>query len=293
LPVSIGGVRWTTVTNTSVPWVPLSQRGSGQPTVQALVEGVPDWLHRHLVIWMYRNLQSWQGPVLALRHDSDLKDEARQVMVRIRTSLQPWTMSADDPQFLDAVDATLHCASWLPDYDDDPGIELERLLVAAGSAWRVSDRFRGLERRVDRTVSRAVEEATAVPIAGDHLAIAWEAAYGRNPDPDKAYDEAVLAVEALACPLVCLNSTVPTLGTVIRDLRAQAAKWELAVGDTRTNGAATVGPMLAMLEMLWYGQSRHAGSANSRRQTQVEGESAVHLAATLVQWLGNGVLRRK
>jgi hypothetical protein len=55
----------------------------------------------------------------------------------------------------------------------------------------------------------------------------------------------------------------------------------------------TVDVVLAMLEALWHGQSRHAGSANSRRQTQVEGESAVHLAATLVQWLGSGVLRRR
>jgi hypothetical protein len=48
-----------------------------------------------------------------------------------------------------------------------------------------------------------------------------------------------------------------------------------------------------MLELVWHGQSRHAGSANSRRQTQAEGEGAVHLAATLLQRLGSGVLCRK
>ncbi|WP_161557854.1 hypothetical protein [Micromonospora sicca] len=48
-----------------------------------------------------------------------------------------------------------------------------------------------------------------------------------------------------------------------------------------------------MLALLWKGQSRHAGSPNSRRQSQAEGEAAVHLAATLVQWLAVGVLRRK
>jgi hypothetical protein len=45
--------------------------------------------------------------------------------------------------------------------------------------------------------------------------------------------------------------------------------------------------------MLWKGQSRHAGSANSRQQSQAEAEAAVHMAAALVQWLSTGTLRRK
>lgn len=115
-----------------------------------------------------------------------------------------------------------------------------------------------------------------------------------NPDPDKAYDEAVLAVEAVACPLVCPPTNKRrTLGTVTADLRKQATMWELELGDTTTNAPMIVDRLIPMLELLWHGQSRHAGSANSRRQTQVEGESAVHLAAILVQWLGSGVLRRK
>ncbi|WP_328851226.1 hypothetical protein OG994_25660 [Micromonospora globbae] len=127
--------------------------------------------------------------------------------------------------------------------------------------------------------------------AGEHLAAAWSAAYGRQPDPDKAYDEAVLAVGALACPLVCATNPRRTLGTVIRDLRNQSGQWELTLGD---KDGLPAGPdrLIEMLALLWDGQSRHAGSPNSRRQTASEAEAALHLAATLVQWLSGGILRK-
>lgn len=172
--------------------------------------------------------------------------------------------------------------------------QVEKMLSAAGSAWRVDQRFTGLERRIDETVTEAVNMARkdARSDAAEHLAESWRAAYGRNPDPDKAYDEAVLAVEAVLCPLVSPNNQRPTLGTVIRDLRNQASQWELAIGDTGGNPAG-IGRLVDMLALLWEGQSRHAGAANSRRQTQIEGEAAVHLAATLVQWINRAVLRRR
>ncbi len=128
--------------------------------------------------------------------------------------------------------------------------------------------------------------------AAEHLRAAWTAVYGRGPDPDRAYDEAVLAVEAVACPLVAPASARSTLGTVITDLRNQSAKWELAIGDS-TGRPSGPDKLVEMLQLLWQGQSRHAGAPNSRRQNQAEGEAAVHLAATLVQWLTSGVLRRK
>ncbi len=101
-----------------------------------------------------------------------------------------------------------------------------------------------------------------------------------------------MAVESVVCPLVAPKATKPTLGTVIADLRSQAAKWELSITDG-TGQPAAIGRLVEMLALLWEGQSRHAGAANSRRQTQAEGEASVHLAATLVQWLSAGVLRRK
>jgi hypothetical protein len=156
-----------------------------------------------------------------------------------------------------------------------------------------SDR-RGLERRIDPTVTAAttIAEQTAGAEAAAHLAVAREAAYGLNPDPDKAYDESVLAVEALACPIVCPSNPRRTLGTVVRDLRNQLSQWELAITNS-TGQPANIDSLVAMLGLLWDGQSRHAGSPNSRHQTQLESEAAFHLAAAVVQWLSTGVLRRR
>ncbi|WP_203723754.1 hypothetical protein, partial [Actinoplanes teichomyceticus] len=221
--------------------------------------------------------------------------DTRQIMLRIRTTVQPWNLPADDPAFLDAVDAAIRWIDWgdWSSFRTEHGSpeSLEAILDAANSMWRATRR--GLERRQNPTVTAA--NAIATRDAGDeaarHLAAAWDAAYGRQPDPDKAYDQAVLAVEAVACPLVCPADPRRTLGTVIRDLRNQSSRWRLTIGD-RLGQPAEPGRLIEMLALLWEGQSRHAGSPNSRTQTPAEGEAAVHLAATLVQWLGHGVLYR-
>jgi hypothetical protein len=201
-----------------------------------------------------------------------------------------------------AVDAVLQLH---PGWDRSPSpagggfhdrlANLIEILTDAGSLYRVDPHGRCLVRRVDATVQTAVDGAvsTATATAADHLRTAWVAAYGFNPDPDKAYDQAVLAIEEVICPLVSPQNSRPTLGTVIADLKNQAARWELTIGDTSTGQPATIDGVIKVLELLWKGQSRHGGSANSRQQTQAEAEAAVHMAATLTQWLTTGVLRRK
>ncbi|GAA1825406.1 hypothetical protein GCM10009835_52690 [Planosporangium flavigriseum] len=125
---------------------------------------------------------------------------------------------------------------------------------------------------------------------------AWLAAYGIDPDPDQAYDEAVRAVETVACPLICPNADGKrTLGTAIavlrNDLVAKTPRWSLALPDA-SGRPASVDELIAMLTLLWEGQvSRHAGSTKSRRQTAAEAEAAVQIAVTLTQWLSSGVLQ--
>jgi hypothetical protein len=206
--------------------------------------------------------------------------------------------------FLDALDAAVRWSRWgrsilaggrrRGDPFGDPN-NLEQILAAANSAWRVNTDWRGLERRVNPTVTQAVTTTihNADAEAAGHLAAAWDAAYGRHPDPDRAYAEAVKAVEAVACPTVLPASTTATLGTVRDHLRDATAKWKLVLpGKEGTPGEVT--PVVAMMTALWEGQrSRHAGTPTSRRQDQAEAEAAIHLAATLVQWLSSGGLRDK
>ncbi|SCL43831.1 hypothetical protein GA0070606_0022 [Micromonospora citrea] len=286
---------------TSTEWVPLSRRRAGLEP-EPPVEGVPPYLEHELQTWLRGQF---------FQHDG-LQSE-----LRLRLRRAGALGNAKDDELLDVVDAVLFWHPWsVFDDGEDVGIELtpeqereyqeelqmwqhiasqvREILDMGGSSWRVNRTLDGLERRLDDTVTAAVDHArgNARDDAADHLAAAWRAAYGRNPDADKAYDEAVLAVEAVACPVVSPRNPRPTLGTVIRDLRNQESQWELAIGDS-TGAPAGIGRLVDMMALLWEGQSRHAGSPNSRRQSQVEGESAVHLAATIVQWLNSGVLRRK
>ena len=227
----------------------------------------------------------------------------------IQLSLR-WAQPPTDPRrpseqdLLDLLDALLDriprsTYRFMTGYGGDPVSHLDFMLTSAGSAWRVNSRQDGLERRVDGTVNAAAQATiTSSQAASQHLAAAWTAAYGRRPDPDKSYAEAVKAVEALACPLVLKKKTEQgnaILSDVIGHLRSPdgGAKWELLLTDAADN-PAPVAPLVEMMGLLMRGhRSRHAGGPNTRAQTQAEAEAAVHLAATLVQWFSTGVLRKK
>ncbi|GAB1641808.1 hypothetical protein KRMM14A1259_22310 [Krasilnikovia sp. MM14-A1259] len=153
-------------------------------------------------------------------------------------------------------------------------------------------------RRVDEPVQAAIDQSvSAAPeTAADHLGVAWAAAYGVSPDPDKAFNEAIRAVEEVACPLIeerKADRGGATLGTVMGELRNNSAhKWELALPN-KNAAPRDVGIVVEMMATLWDAQrSRHGGGSNSRRQTLEEAKAAAHLAALLVHWLSTGVLRR-
>ncbi|MFG1849569.1 hypothetical protein [Micromonospora carbonacea] len=280
---------------TDTAWAPLSRRTAGLPTAEP-IEAVPDWLYPRLAEWLYHVLQFTDGPMMVLRPGHGLTATTREIMIRVRTATQPWLLPADDPTFLDAIDATVAYGDWVTEGWTEYGNpdDLERMLAAANFAWRVNVDWRNLERRIDPTATAAVTATirTASEEAAGHLAAAWDACHGRHPDPDKAYAEAVKAVEAAACPLVLPANGNATLGNVRDHLRDAPAKWQLDL-PRKDGNAGAVTPVVGMLTALYEGQrSRHAGTASARRQTQAEAEAAVHLAATLVHWLTADVLRR-
>ena len=64
------------------------------------------------------------------------------------------------------------------------------------------------------------------------------------------------------------------------------------VGPFAAHDAAGTDPLLAVINLLWTGQTdRHAGQATLERVDQAPAEMAVHLAATLVQWFASGHVR--
>lgn len=284
------------------PFQPLPERLAGLPRDETLHAGVPEWLDHPL--------RDWLGTAFSRERQISGGEEylARRVLMLLRWGKDNPRQSyverleyASGMDLLIAIDAVLQLhPGWDRSGDyfrefHDQIVVLSEILTDSASLYRIDLQARRLTRRVDTTVQAAADSTTAaaVPTVADHLRTAWVAAYGLQPDPDKAYDHAILAIEELVCPLVSPRNNKSTLGTVIRDLRSQLTQWELTIEDTSTGQPTSIGAVIEMLELLWRGQSRHGGSANSRRQTQAEAESSVHMAAALIQWITVGVLRRK
>jgi hypothetical protein len=269
---------------------------------ETLYDDVPDWLDQPLHDWLLTVLRAEGGEAEGL---------ASRVLMRLRWTPQNGLRQSYTDRLvitsgidlLTVVDALLQLhpgwnfrtANHAPTSFELRIRKLEEILADSGSLYRVDRQERRLVRRVDPTVQFAVDKAiaTANPTVANHLREAWVAAYGLSPDPDKAYDQAVLAVEELTCPLVSPSNNRATLGTVARDLRNQLSQWELNIGDTGTGQPAAINTIIEMLDLLWKGQSRHGGNSNSRQQTRAEGEFAVHMAAVLTQWLSTGLLLRQ
>lgn len=172
---------------------------------------------------------------------------------------------------------------------------LDGILQQAGSAWRVGVRASeaGLERRVPEGVQEAADQAMATPgHAGSLLSEAWHAAFGLNPDYEKAYAKSIKAVEAAAIPVVSPNNVAATLGTVLGQIRADG-NWSLDI--TRKHSVNTPAEViLGMAQALWTGHNdRHAGQPGYTASTQAEAEAAVFLAVPLVQFFSSGAVARR
>ena len=135
-------------------------------------------------------------------------------------------------------------------------------------------------------------------MAGDaqhhrYLRKAWGAAYGRNPQPDTAYRDAVRAVEAAAIPVVRPSRSPPTLGLVIAEIRDHPKHFA-----TRLNPSPPLEPIEAvrqMLSLLWKSQWDRHGVDDDVPLTvsQQEAEDALALAVTLVRWFDTGAVYQR
>lgn len=270
-----------------------------------LCEGVPDWLLIPLLDWLEKELGAWSARQLSIRlRISILDSDAPEHAVRVALEERARESERGRWDVLDAIDYLLQSdldgelgipADWIgtrPISGSEPIAVLIRLLSTGGSAYR--PRKGRLERRVDPATVAAFEHvaATANDEASLHLRQAWQATYGRDPEPSRAYGEAVRAVEAASCPLVLPKDPRPTLGKVIARLRDRPDDWQLVLpGEHEAEGIAA---LRVMLQLLWTAQrSRHAGGPDTREQLLTEAEAAVPLAVTCVHWFASGFVKRR
>lgn len=284
-------------------WMPLSQRSGESPGQLGPHEGVPDWLVHSLSDWCDRRF--WRRADLGYARDKErLNRVERRLKLKLPTGSFESRLEAlmrtvhEDPVlFIDLVELLLSEIEpnrYSDEYKD--AAHLARCLAEAGSVWRVAERDQAftLERRLDEEVAQAVEQVLQVPDRpGQLLRRAWQAVYGRRKEASTAYREAVRAVEAAAKPAVLPNDRVATLGKMIKAIRDAPQKWEFVL---QARAGDSVGMVLATMELLWTAQLDRHGTDDPSTPLAVsdlEAESAVHLAVTLVHWFRIEAFRRR
>lgn len=287
-------------------WRPIGQTAE---EAGALHEGVPEWMARALWEWIERRIVdrpqrgSWSlkadvvdtfeqvrhsrvpvtDEVVAVSHSHGTADAVRRLRHR-------WDEEKDVIPFVDYL-VSLIRGGW----EKDSLNTLEEILKRNGSAWKVGARegYPGLERRVPVGVQEAADHVMAnTSHAGDILSEAWHAAFGVNPDPSKAYDRALKAVEAAMKKPVSPNDAVATLTKMKNAIRDQK-DWTLPLhGEDPVTPTSLV--LLGMVQSLIAGQpDRHAGDGPLPEVSQEAAEAAVMLAVPLVQWFTSGAAARR
>ncbi|MFE5863944.1 WD40 repeat domain-containing protein [Streptomyces virginiae] len=299
-------------------WDPYTREPIGGPLVTSRDREVPESDHdapfegvpEHLQL----PLQEWVASALSFEAFGaylDEDDAERTLCLRLRIAVEAdgsnqsgskyrraLTMAVG-PRLLDVVDAVLSYKAerGLVDQAQADIRLLTKILDAAGSAYRVTEAGSGLEKRVIPAVRDAVRgtiaaaaAVSAAGLAGDHLARAWRAAYGRSPDAVRAQSEAIWAVESAAHAVIQPNNSKATLGTMLGELKNARHKFSTAIPSPAGNPIA---PVEAMMRALWEGRtSRHGAHTGTVPETLEAARAGVHLAAALVQWFVSGAVTR-
>lgn len=286
-------------------WQPLSARLGKRVFEDALHEGTPDHLAVPLRGWCREAFSRFDG-----ERTEEFSYVVQRIALRLRLPVSAYSgeaycdcdkllAAADKAEDLfDIVDVLLRLTRDAGLADDLMVEHLDLILDGGGSVFHVGADRTGLEHRVAPPVidacRAAVDTAGSSATAGsadDHLAAAWAAAYGRHPDPSRAYSEAIKAVEAAAHAVVQPHHAKATLGTMLGEIKNARHKFTVAIP---TPGPDPISPVEAMMRMLWEGQtSRHGGQTPTPPETLDAARMAVHLAVPLVQWFAAGAVHRR
>ena len=176
---------------------------------------------------------------------------------------------------------------------------LEELLSRGGSAWHVDVDPAGLfERVTDAEISGLKQATSAGDPAARYLLEGWEAAWGLNPDGEKAHDRAIKALEAAFRCEVCPKNDGASLGDIARDLGAKPEKWSARLTDARPQSDdrrrlhAGVSLLSESLGIIFSANHRHGTTDAHSKNTLDDGRDAITLAVALIAMQRRGFLRR-
>ena len=112
---------------------------------------------------------------------------------------------------------------------------------------------------------------------------------GRNPDPSRAYNEAIRAVEVVAAPVVIPDDPKATLGKIIKAMEDKPSKWTVDLVE------ATPEQVTGMAAMIWQAQFDRHGTDDEDvplNVSQEQADAAVHVAIALVRLFAGGHITR-
>ena len=276
-------------------FTPLRARHGLVPTdYSTLVEDVPDYLLGPLWDWCASDSRLTSDYL-----SEELNDQARMLCVSLRIPSAEYldelkAHTEDEPAvLLDMVD-------WILASEHDRATtdwskmkqfktsckQLDDLLFHGTSVWQVADPPNQLARRVSpELVSDFGAASGPNDLASNHLSLAWDAAWGRAPNPSEAFKGAVNAVEAALGPTVTPDDPRPSLGKMIAAIRDKPEKWDSRFGDS-----ATVKMFTDLISTLWTTHSRHSDAPTN---TIEEAQDAVTIAVAVVSLLRRGFLKQR
>lgn len=289
---------------------PLSIREGRRPGDDGPFDGVPSWLFGPLWGWIsdrypirggvgYRlaAIGEYRALGAALRIDlENPRDPNPQSAEGLRTTLHK--AAEKEPELLlDLADYWLRTTDWEDGDRSDARAaeELAKILNEGGSIYRIeADRTPFLARRGMPEAEHSFDELRAAGRAGEHLARAWRAVYGRNPNPGIGYREAVKAVEAAAFPIVTPKNPQASLGTVIAAMGNEPGNWRVVLDGPDPDGQ--VSRVVGILSLLWNAARARPGAADASARVEMsalQAEAALHLALVLVNFFRNGAIARR
>lgn len=277
---------------------------------EALYDGIKPWMSNSVRNWVearfchisgahsyYRNKLMHEVELhsrLTFLHNSDGIGLYRGAMA---------VFNSDENFALDIVQAIVELCRVTKNYEYDEmavvvGVlhELDTILVKGGSKWHVvidGERAR-IEARVSQTTTAAYEKLTdSQEDYAQLLKTSWQYCYGRLPNSSETYTYAIRSVEAVCWRAITPNNNKATLGTLIKDIDAQAKAGKLTVAFKDKKEGDTIGTVSSMMKRLWEGQTDRHATGEYIQPSQVEAESALHLAITLCHMFTSGMISRK
>ena len=282
---------------------PLSARGQSSTSFDTLHEGIPAWLLEPVRAWLRPFIRSRATTGGLIYHADWMRN--LQARMHLEPPL-PWHFAISDVAHaleervarnngevgLDIIDYVLHHLPEARRYgSDEAAEEIAAILLSGGSAWEVTpvgnDGSYSLTRRAVGPVREAIDEIMPVAErAGRHLTDAWRYLASRDPIPDQAYFQALMAVEAAAKPIVSPRDGDATLGKMLRAVRDAPQKFRFVLGDVST--------VVPIMEAMWTTHVRHGTDDREAPMgmSQDEADAGVHTALTLVRWFVGGAITR-